>query len=62
MAAFSNAAFSTDAFSVDAFSFGTPSVSARVPGYDPKIAILRADDEKIIAYVEDFLRRQPWRR
>lgn len=31
-------------------------------GYDPKLAILRADDQFIIEYVEDFLRRQPWRK
>lgn len=62
MGAFSDHAFYKDiAFSSDAFSFGTPSLT-RARGYDPKLPILRADDEFIIEYVEDFLRRQPWRR
>lgn len=62
MAAFSDHAFAKDtAFSSDAFAFGTPALHSP-RGYDPRRAIILADDLKIIEFAEDFLRRQPWRR
>lgn len=36
--------------------------TARARGYDPRREIILADDLKIIEAVEDFLRRQPWRK
>lgn len=50
-----------NAWGVSWINTQTP-VTARARGYDPRREIILADDLKIIEYVEDFLRRQPWRR